>query len=296
MDAIRDLIDRHCRVTGQVTPVAGLRLYRAEAPSPQVSTLYRPTLCLVAQGRKQVVLGDSLYEFDPSKYLIVTVDLPVTGCVVEASQPRPYLGLSLDLDPGRVAELLLDNAPPSPDSQGAIAVTSLGPDLLDPMTRLLRLLDHPDDVPVLAPLIEREIHYRLLQGGQGALLRQAATAGSHLSRIGQAADWIRLHYAEPASIEALAEQAGMSVTSFHRHFKAITTMTPFQYRTRIRLQEARRLMIVDGQTAGAIGFDVGYESQSQFSREYRRMFGAPPAADAARLRRAEAPPQHAPAA
>ncbi len=290
MDAIRDLIDRHCRAARQDTPVTGLRLYRAEGPSPQVSTLYRPTLCLVAQGRKQVVLGDLLYEFDLSKYLIVTVDLPVTGCVVEASRARPYLGLSLDLDPGRVAELLLGDAPPTPDSQGAIAVTPLGADLLDPMTRLLRLLDRPEDVPVLAPLIEREIHYRLLQGEQGVLLRQAATAGSFLSRIGQAADWIRLHYAEPVSVEALAEQAGMSVTSFHRHFKAITTMSPVQYRTRIRLQEARRLMIVDGQTAGAIGFDVGYESQSQFSREYRRMFGVPPAADAARLRRAEAAP------
>lgn len=295
MDAIRDLIDRHCRAARQDTPVAGLRLYRAEAPSPQVSTLYRPTLCLVAQGRKQVVLGDSLYEFDPSKYLIVTVDLPVTGCIVEASEARPYLGLSLDLDPGRVAELLLDNAAPPPNSRGAIAVTPLGCDLLDPMTRLLRLLDRPEDVPVLAPLIEREVHYRLLQGEQGALLRQAATAGSHLSRVGQAADWIRRHYAEPVSVEALAELAGMSVTSFHRHFRAITTMTPLQYRTRIRLQEARRLMIVDGQNAGAIGFDVGYESQSQFNREYRRMFGVPPATDAARLRRAEAVPQHAPA-
>lgn len=288
MDAIRHLIDRHCRTARQDTPVTGLRLYRVEAPSPQVSTLYRPTLCLVAQGRKQVVLGDRFYEFDPSKYLIVTVDLPVTGCVVEASQARPYLGLSLDLDPGRIAELLLGSAPPLPGSQGAIAVTPLGGDLLDPMTRLLRLLDRQEDVPVLAPLIEREIYYRLLQGEQGALLRQAATAGSSLSRIGQAADWIRLHYAEPISVEALAEQVGMSLTSFHRHFRAITTMSPVQYRSRIRLQEARRLMIVDGQTAGAIGFDVGYESQSQFSREYRRMFGVPPATDAARLRRAEA--------
>ena len=291
MDNLRDLMERHCKVARQDTPVAGLRLYRAEGPSPQVSTMYRPTLCLVAQGRKQVVFGDRLFEFDPSKYLIVTVDLPVTGCVVEASQVRPYLGLSLDLDPGRIAELLLDLAPlprPQLDSQDAIAVTRLESDLLDPMARLLRLLDRPEDVPVLAPLIKREIYYRLLQGDQGGLLRQAATAGSYLSRIGQAADWIRLHYAEPISVEALAEQAGMSVTSFHRHFRAITTMSPLQYRTQIRLQEARRLMIVDGQTAGAIGFDVGYESQSQFNREYRRMFGVPPAADAARLRRVDA--------
>ncbi len=292
MDDIRNLTDRHCQAARQDTPVPGLRLYRTDGPRPQVSTLYRPTLCLVAQGRKQVVLGDWLFEFDPSKYLIVTVDLPVTGCIVEASQARPYLGLSFDLDPGRVAGLLRDlaPAPPQPDSQGAIAVTPLGGDLLDPMTRLLRLLDCPDDVPVLAPLIEREIHYRLLQGEQGALLRQAATAGSRLSGIGRAADWIRLHYAEPISVEALAGQAGMSITSFHRHFKAITTMSPLQYRTQIRLQEARRLMIVESQTAGAIGFDVGYESQSQFSHEYRRMFGVPPAADAARLRRAEAAP------
>ena len=288
MNGIRDLISRHCNAPRQDTPVAGLRLHRAEGPSPQVSTLYRPTLCLVARGRKQVVLGDQVFEFDPSRCLIVTVDLPVTGCIVEASKAHPYLGLSLDLDPAGIADLLPDLSPPPLEDQAPIAVTALGCDLLDPVARLLRLLDRPADVPALAPLIKREIHYRLLQGEQGGLLRQAATAGSHLARIGQAADWIRLHYAEPVSVEALAERAGMSVTSFHRHFRAITTMSPLQYRTQIRLQEARRLMIVDGQNAGAIGFDVGYESQSQFSREYRRMFGVPPATDAARLRRAEA--------
>jgi len=169
----------------------------------------------------------------------------------------------------------------------ALAISPLGDDLLDSVARLLTLLDRPRDTAVLAPLIQREIHYRLLQGEQGSLLRQVAISGSHLSQVGRAADWIRSHYAEPVAVEALADQAGMSVTSFHRHFKAITMMSPLQYRTQIRLQEARRLMLVDCQDASKIGFDVGYESPSQFSREYRKMFGMPPAADAARLRGAE---------
>ncbi len=290
MDDIRVLIDRHCQMTRYDTAVAGLTLFRAAARSPQVNTMYRPTLCVVAQGRKQVALGERLFEYDASNYMIVTVDLPVTGCIVEADETRPYLSLSIDLDPLCVADLLL--ADPSAAAvrehcASALAVSPLGEELLDPVARLLRLLDRPSDAAVLAPLVQREIHYRLLQGEQGGLLRQAAVAGSHLSQIGRAADWIRSHYAEPIHVEALAGQAGMSVTSFHRHFKAITMMSPLQYRTRIRLQEARRLMLVDSEDAGRIGFGVGYESPSQFSRDYRRMFGMPPAADAARLRRGE---------
>lgn len=293
LSRIRDIIGRQCRTRRQATCLDGLTLFQVDGPSPGVSTMYRPTLCIVAGGRKQVLLGERIYEYDRSQYMIVTVDVPVTGCVIEASPGDPYLGLTLDLDPVAIADLLLQllQGRQPPGEPVALAVSKLGADLLGPLARLVGLLDRPADIPVLAPLIKREIYYRLLQGEQGALLRQVATAGSHLAQIGVAADWIRSNYARPMQVETLAEQAGMSVTSFHRHFKAVTMMSPLQYRTRVRLQEARRLMLVAGQDAGAIGFDVGYESPSQFSREYRRMFGVPPATDAARLRRQDAAPR-----
>ncbi len=291
IDDICDAIARHCRPGRQATTIAGLTLFHTREPNRPVNTIYRPTLCIVAQGRKQVMLGERIFEYDASKYLVVTVDLPVSGCIVEASPEKPYLGLSFDLNRARLADLLLSLPPassPQAHSSAGMAVSALQGELLDPLARLLRLLDHPEDIAIMAPLVEREICYRLLQGEQGRLLRQVATAASHLSQIARAIDWIRENYAEQTSIEELAAQAGMSVTSFHRHFKAITTMSPLQYRTQFRLQEARRLLLIDEQRAGVIAFNVGYDNPSQFSREYRRMFGLPPAADAARLRRAEA--------
>ncbi len=290
MDRIRASIARHGHPGRQATAIDGLTLYHAQHANRPVNTIYRPTLCIVVQGRKQVVLGDRIFAYDASKYLVVTVDLPVSGCIVEASPETPYLGASLDLDPALLADLLISlprAASCREQRSTAMAVSALGEELLDPLARLLAMLDSPNDIAVMAPLIEREIYYRLLQGEQGALLRQVATAGSHLSQIARAIDWIRVNYAEATSIEDLAAHAGMSLTSFHRHFKAVTTMSPLQYRTQFRLQEARRLMLVDEQKAGAVAFNVGYDNPSQFSREYRRMFGLPPAADAARLRRAE---------
>jgi AraC-like DNA-binding protein len=286
IDEIRQQIARHCKTSRYETALGGLTLFRTEEERPPVNTIYRPTLCLVAQGRKQVMLGDRIFEYDPSRYLVVTVDLPVRGCIVEGNPEHPYLGLMLQLDPVRIADLLIGlPADLSPTSRpAAMAMGVLDNRLLEPVARLLRLLDAPDDMAVMQPLIEREILFRLVQGGQGSLLRQIATAGSQLAQVGRAAEWIRTHYAEPMSVEALAEQVGMSVTSFHRRFKAITTMSPLRYRAQIRLQEARRLMVVDEHDAGTIGFKVGYESPSQFSRDYRKMFGLPPGADAARLR------------
>ena len=242
MNRICDLIERHGRPGRQATAIAGLTLYYARHANRPVNTIYRPTLCIVAQGRKQVVLGGKIFTYDASKYLVVTVDLPVSGCIVEASAATPYLGASVDLDPARLADLLLSLPPASSLRQhrsAAMAVSALGEELLDPLARLMAMLDRPDDIPVMVPLIEREIYYRLMQGDQGALLRQIATAGSHMSQIARAIDWIRENYAEPTSIEDLAAHSGMSLTSFHRHFKAITTMTPLQYRTQFRLQEAR---------------------------------------------------------
>ena len=241
---------------------------------------------MLAQGIKQVVVGDRIYQYDPLNYLVVTVGLPVTARIVEASPEKPLLGLTIDLDPVRIGELMLEM--PDIDARSsqasALAVSGIGNHLLGAITRLVQLLDDPEDAAVLAPLIEREILYRLLRGEHASLLREVVSAGSHLSQIARATDWIRTHYSEHVSIDDLAELAEMSVTSFHRHFKAITAMSPLRYRTQMRLQEARRLMLVDADDAGTIALGVGYESVSQFSRDYRKMFGMPPAADAARLR------------
>ena len=288
-DDICSLVQRHCRAPRQDTAIAGLTLFRADRPSPRGSTLYQPTLCFVVQGRKRVVLGGCIYEYDRSHYLIATVDVPISGCIVTATPEQPYLGLTLTLDPARIASLLLDlpgQAGPQPTA-AALATGAMDASLAEPMARLLRLLDTPADAPVLAPLIERELHYRLLQGPQGGLLRQVATANSRLAQVGRAAAWIRSRYAEPLRVGDLARLCGMSATSFHRHFKAVTTLSPLQYRKQVRLQEARRLMLLAGQATGTIGFDVGYDSPSQFSREYHRFFGLTPSADAARLLRTE---------
>jgi AraC-like DNA-binding protein len=284
LDTLRSLISRHWK--RQRAGIPGLRLHGATAPNPRINTIYRPSLCLVAQGRKQVLLNDRVFAYDPSQYLIVTVDLPVTGCIVHAGPQRPYLGLGLDLDPALIADLLLALPADETDSRPApgLAVSRLDDDLLDAMARLLQLLDRPADVAVMAPIIKREIHYRLLRGDQGAVIRSLATADSRLSRLGRVIEWIRAHYDEAVSIDELADKANMSATSFHRHFKAVTLMSPLQYRAQIRLQEARRLLLAKPRDVAAIGFQVGYDSPSQFSREYRRMFGLPPAADAARVR------------
>lgn len=283
---LRDLIDRHCQGRQLNTVIRGLTFYRAEAPIERVRTNYWPALCVLAQGIKQVVVGERIYQYDPLNYLVVTVGLPVTARIVKASPKQPLLGLTIDLNPAHIGELLLE----MPDDKtrsgqpAALAVSEISDQLLDAVTRLVHLLDDPDDAAVLAPLFEREILYRLLRGKHASLLREVVSAGSHLSQIARATDWIRTHYSEHVSIDDLAGLADMSVTSFHRHFKAITAMSPLQYRTQMRLQEARRLMLVDADNASTIALGVGYESVSQFSRDYRRMFGMPPAADAARLR------------
>jgi AraC-like DNA-binding protein len=287
---LRTSIDRHCHVPRQATTVDGLTLFRVAQRRPGVATMYRPSLCVVTGGRKQVVLGDHVFELDPGQFLIVTVEVPVTGCVVAASPEEPYLGLAVDLDPSRIADLLLNLPPTSSSTPNAGAVSAIATGVLDEaltdvLARLVTLLDEPQATPVLAPLIERELHYRLLSGQHGRLLRQIATADSHLTQIAAAADWIREHHAEPMLIEDLAQRSAMSSTSFHRHFRAVTMLTPLEYRARIRLQEARRLMLVEDLDATSIGMAVGYGSSSQFSREYRRHFGVTPAADATRLRR-----------
>ncbi|SMF69814.1 AraC-type DNA-binding protein [Tistlia consotensis] len=292
LDELRDLIRRHCGGGLCHSPLSGLTLMRSDATTAPMHGFYQPRFCVVAQGCKRVLLGERLFDYRAGDYFLVSVDLPVSGEIVEASPERPYLACSLDLEPATLAALLLElpeAAPDLPAVDGAtagMAMHGLTPELLDPLLRLLRLLDRPQEIPVLAPLARQEILFRLLLGRQGAMLRQIALAGSRISQVGRAIDWIQRHYAETLRIEALAEVAGMSASSLHRHFKAVTALSPLQFQKRIRLQEARRQLLARQASAGSIAFAVGYESQSQFSREYSRLFGAPPRRDAARLRQA----------
>lgn len=282
---LRDIVLRHCRQAGTGTPIPRVGLMHSDAPTAPTCTSYEPVFCVVAQGAKRVMLGDRVFEYGAGSYFVVSADLPVIGGVCEASAAAPYLGIGLKLDRTLLADALLDIPVGTATAPAAgMAVGAVPDDLLEPVVRLARLLDRPADVAVLAPLIEREILYRLALGPQGATLRQITTADSKLARIARTIRWIAGNYAETLSIDALAGIAGMSRSSFHRHFRAVTSMSPLQYQKRIRLQEARRQLFAAEADAMRVGFAVGYESPSQFSREYGRLFGAPPARDAARLR------------
>src|SRR4051812_31522287 len=279
-------VERHTASDGvHETAVTALRLSRFSAPSDLVALVYEPCLCLVAQGAKEVLLEEETYCLDPARSLLVSVDLPVAARVVEASPDCPYLAIRLALDPAVVGELLADGTatPRSGPPSRAIAVTPAEPALLDAVGRLVALLDAPQDVAPLSPLVLREITYRVLAGPQGGRLRQIASAGAPAHRIARAIRWLKDHFAEPLQVEALARQVGMSPSAFHLHFKGVTALSPLQYQKRLRLQEARRLMLGEGLEAAEAAFCVGYESASQFGREYRRTFGAPPRRDVAAL-------------
>jgi AraC-like DNA-binding protein len=296
LDEIRGLIATHARPDLR-TPIDGLLLSKTEAAPPDHS-LTEPLLVVMAQGGKRLLLGDRVFEYRAGQLLVVTATLPVTGHYLDTSPRAPSLAMGLILRPASIAPLLLQ-APAGRWSRTtagppAIATGDAGPDLLDAVARLLRLLAHPADVPVLAPLIEREILWRLLTGPHGGVIRRIAQADSNLAHISRAIQWIRDNYAEPVRIADLARLAGMSPSAFHRHFRALTAMSPLQYQKRIRLQEARSLLATRaGDIAGA-GHLVGYDSPSQFNREYRRLFGAPPGHDAARLRTTRPDTPHLP--
>jgi AraC-like DNA-binding protein len=268
------------------TAVPALKVSRVSAPTDLTALVYEPLMCFVAQGAKEVLLADEAYRLDPAQSLLVSVDLPVAARVVEATSTRPYLAARIALDPAVVGELLADGvtAPPNGTSARAIAVTPVEPALLEAVTRLVTLLDSPRDTAALAPLVLREITYRLLTGPQGARLVQIASAGAPAHRIASAIRWLKNHYADPLRIESLARHARMSPSALHLHFKGVTAMSPLQYQKQLRLQEARRLMLGEGLDAAGAAFRVGYESPSQFSREYRRLFGAPPRQDVAALK------------
>ncbi len=274
------------------TPIRPLMLHRRSMPSEPVCVVYEPSLCVIAQGAKRVLLAEEVYRYDPAKYLLVSADVPVSGQVIEASAKTPYLSLCVTLDPATVTELAaqVDGRGSSPgrvlsgESARALAVAPAEPGLLDALLRLVMLLESPSDQSVLAPLVLREITYRLLMGDQGARLRRMATGDGQGRRIVDAVRWLREHFAEPLRIEALAREVRLSPSALHQQFKSVTAMSPLQYQKQLRLQEARRLMLGEGLDAATACFRVGYESPSQFSREYKRLFGAPPRRDVESMR------------
>ena len=282
LDALCKLVMRHA-APGGPWPLPRVRVGVRSLKTDFSAIFYDPMLCLVLQGAKQVMIGDQTLRYDPASFFIASLDLPASGRIVEASRDRPCVAVGLTLDIESVATLIGDASPQDEPDAAGFAVSLVTPALLDAWSRLLGLLDEPAAAPVIAPLIEREILFRLLQGPQGATLRQMASRDSRLSRIRRTITSIRAQYDQPMMVSALAECAGMSIASFHRHFKAATGSTPLQYQKALRLQAARRLLLTDHDACRA-GFAVGYESASQFSREYARQFGLSPARDALRIR------------
>lgn len=284
--ALTALLARHASEPGlQSTAVPGLHLYRATAPSEPVHAVYTPSVCLVAQGRKLVQQGEESMSYGPEDLLLVSVSLPLTAQILEASSGRPHLALHVDLDPALIAALALESespAAPGAGGQSGLVVTALEPMVQDAVLRLVRLLDTPQHIPVLAPLIVRELGYLLLVGQEGGRLRAMVQVTGQTYRIAAAIERLVREYDRPLRVEQMARDVHMSVSGFHHHFKAVTALSPLQFQKRLRLQEARRLLLnreVDVTRAGA---RVGYDSPSQFSREYRRLFGASPRQDLSR--------------
>jgi AraC-like DNA-binding protein len=270
-----------------ITAIPGLTLYRRDEPSEPTSIMYEPRICVIAQGAKRVLLGDDTFVYDEQHFLITSVDLPTFVQIIKASREKPCLGLILKLDQREMSQLMVDSNLPSPrpqQSSRGMATGEVTLPLLSTFQRLIDLLDEPKDIPILAPVIEREIFYRLLVGDQGARLRQMASAGSQSQQIARAIDWLKGNFTRQLRIDDLAAQVNMSTSTFHHHFRAVTAMSPLQYQKWLRLNEARRLMLAENQDATTAAVQVGYESPSQFSREYGRLFGAPPLRDITSLR------------
>lgn len=281
--------DQHADPAGVVaTPLDGVGMMRVHAPSGLARGLYKPLLCLVLQGAKQLETHEGAHLFTAGQSLIFTVDMPVVSRIVRASRHEPYLALAVNLDMGLLREIMSQVAiPEGPGHQESVMFGEETDEALaDCALRLVRLLDRPEAVPVLRPAIAREMHYWMLSGRHGAAIRRLALPDSHAERIARAIAVLRSDFGSPLTVEHLAATAGMSPSSFHQHFKAMTSLSPLQFQKQLRLLEARRLMIGDGLSATSAAFEVGYESVSQFTREYGRMFGASPRRDAAENRAA----------
>lgn len=291
MNGIRELATLVERFTGEdgfhSTALRHLTLIRASQPTEPFHGVHEPSVCFVVQGSKEVAVGDQTFFYDSTRYLVVSVDVPFVGQVVEATPETPYLCAKFELDRATVATMLETTAAQLTEPAGpcpAFSLTPATPALIDALTRFVGLLDTPGDIPVLGPLGEREILYRLLTGEQTSRLRDIAIADGRHQRINRAISRIKTGFREALRIDDLAAESNMSTSVFHEHFKAVTSLSPLQYQKQLRLQEARRLMMSEGADAASAGFAVGYESPSQFSREYRRLFGLPPARDVGRLR------------
>jgi len=270
-----------------ITAVPGLSLFRREEPTEPICGMYEPSICLAVQGAKHVILGDDSFVYDARHYLITSVHLPTIVQILEASPAKPYLGLRLKFDLKEISQLMVDSCLPQSrlqQSNRGMATGEVTLQLINAFVRLIDLLADEKDIPILAPIIQREIIYRLLVGDQGERLRQIATAGSQSQQIAKAIGWLKNNYALAISMDDLAAQANMSTSTFYHHFRSLTALSPLQFQKQLRLQEARRLMLAERVDAANAAFQVGYESPSQFSREYNRQFGAPPLRDVMKLR------------
>lgn len=276
------------------TTVPSLYLMRYSEPRPCAAVLYEPRLCVVAQGRKIAILAGETYHYDPLHYLVVSMTMPALGQIIEATPEHPYLSLRLDIDMEELRALVLETParPPADLVDRGLYSARASNAMLDAVLRLMRLLEEPNDLPALAPLLQREIYYRALTGDLGHRLRELVTAGSRSHRIARAVQSLRERFHEPLSIDAMAESLHMSVSSLHHQFKAATSMSPLQFQKHLRLHEARRLMLGEGLEANTAARRVGYESPSQFSREYKRLFGAPPRSEIVQLRAQPGSQQH----
>jgi AraC-like DNA-binding protein len=281
-------IARAIREDGTVEPLEGLRLRYASSPTELGHGVSYPALCVIAQGSKEILLGDNRYRYDPAHYLITTAELPIASRITEASEERPYLGLVLGLGPTLVGSVMVEAGHPAPRDHAAVKAIDVSPldaGLLDATVRLVRLLDSPIvEARFLAPLVKREIVYRLLRGEQGGRLSHVAALGGSTHRIVEAIERLRKDFDQPLRIEDIARELGMSVSGFHHYFKAVTSMSPLQFQKQMRLQEARRLMLSEDLDAASAGYRVGYGDASHFNREYKRFFSAPPVRDMERLR------------
>lgn len=267
------------------TGIPRVAMVQGEIPEHMLAAVYEPMINLILQGSKTMTVGEQTLHYDPATYFVMSIELPAVGTVHPASTGEPYLAVSLTLDPVALTTLLADLPLPADrhDQDPGFSVAPVTPQLMDAWVRLLRLMGDPQSIAALAPAYEREILYRVLQGPHGWMLREIAAPDSAMARVNQAIQWIRRDFAESIRVEHMAEKAAMSVSAFHRHFKAVTTLSPLQYQKRVRLLQARTLMVANARSVTAAAFEVGYESSTQFSRDYAKVFGLPPSRDAARI-------------
>jgi AraC-like DNA-binding protein len=288
-EELAERIARAIRDDGTIEPLKGLHLNRVSSPREPLHSVYDPAFCVIAQGSKEVFLSDERYLYDSSHYLLVTAELPLVSHVLEASKERPYLSLRLELDPALVGSVVIEAGHPASHHHAAVRAihaSALDAGLLDAVVRLVRLVESPVEAQFLAPLITREIVYRLLMGEQRGRLCHLTVLGGHAHRMTRAIERLRKEFDQPLRIDAIARELGLSVSGFHHHFKAITAMSPLQFQKRLRLQEARRLMLSESLDAASAAFRVGYHDASHFNREYKRLFGLPPMRDVERVREA----------